>query len=73
MSSRKRSIGGSGLGLSIALGDATLHAGRLEVWSQLGHGTNFVLTLPRTREGAIGAAGPVPLEPADAAGEEAIV
>ena len=52
--SRKRTIGGTGLGLSIALGDATLHRGTLAVWSQPGHGSNFVLTLPR---------GPLPVEP----------
>lgn len=45
--SRQRTIGGTGLGLSIALGDATLHGGTLAVWSELGVGTNFVLTLPR--------------------------
>jgi two-component system sensor histidine kinase MtrB len=45
--SRKRTIGGTGLGLSIALGDAKLHGGTLAVWSDLGRGTNFVLTLPR--------------------------
>ncbi|MDX2377054.1 MtrAB system histidine kinase MtrB [Microbacterium sp. LRZ72] len=45
--SRKRSIGGSGLGLSIALGDARLHGGSLAVWSEAGRGSNFVLTLPR--------------------------
>lgn len=45
--SRKRTIGGTGLGLSIALGDAKLHNGMLAVWSELGVGTNFVLTLPR--------------------------
>ncbi|WP_091231895.1 MtrAB system histidine kinase MtrB [Microbacterium sp. 3J1] len=45
--SRQRTIGGTGLGLSIALGDATLHGGVLAVWSELGVGSNFVLTLPR--------------------------
>ena len=45
--SRKRTIGGTGLGLSIALGDAKLHGGELAVWSEIGRGTNFVLTLPR--------------------------
>ncbi|KAA9085113.1 MtrAB system histidine kinase MtrB [Microbacterium radiodurans] len=45
--SRRRTIGGTGLGLSIALGDARLHGGTLAVWSELGRGTNFVLTIPR--------------------------
>lgn len=51
--SRKRSIGGTGLGLSIALGDARLHGGTLAVWSELGGGSNFVLTLPRQPGGTI--------------------
>ncbi|WP_314422867.1 MtrAB system histidine kinase MtrB [uncultured Microbacterium sp.] len=60
--SRQRTIGGTGLGLSIALGDAMLHGGTLAVWSELGVGTNFVLTLPR-RDGAIDGPSPIPLEP----------
>ncbi|MGF2948462.1 MtrAB system histidine kinase MtrB [Microbacterium alcoholitolerans] len=60
--SRKRTIGGTGLGLSIALGDAKLHGGNLEVWSELGVGTNFVLTIPRGGTVPSGQ-GPVPLEP----------
>mgnify|MGYP001552485466 FL=1 len=60
--SRKRTIGGTGLGLSIALGDAKLHGGALEVWSELGVGTNFVLTIPRSPDGLSGPS-PVPLEP----------
>lgn len=47
--SRTRTLGGTGLGLSIAMGDAKLHQGRLEVWSEPGHGSNFVLTLPRSK------------------------
>ena len=60
--SRTRTIGGSGLGLSIALGDARLHGGTLEVWSELGAGTNFVLTIPRT-PGALQESRPVSVEP----------
>ncbi|UJP11453.1 HAMP domain-containing histidine kinase [Microbacterium sp. KUDC0406] len=60
--SRKRTIGGTGLGLSIALGDARLHGGTLEVWSELGVGTNFVLTIPR-HPGELSGPSPVPLEP----------
>jgi two-component system, OmpR family, sensor histidine kinase MtrB len=60
--SRKRTIGGTGLGLSIALGDARLHGGTLAVWSELGRGTNFVLTLPRSGAPVDGSS-PVPLEP----------
>lgn len=64
--SRKRTIGGTGLGLSIALGDARLHGGTLSVWSELGRGTNFVLTLPRqgvVGDGAFGS--PIPVDPGD--------
>ena len=60
--SRQRTIGGTGLGLSIALGDATLHGGTLAVWSELGVGTNFVLTIPR--HGAVlDGPSPIPVEP----------
>lgn len=63
--SRQRTIGGTGLGLSIALGDAKLHGGTLGVWSALGIGTNFVLTVPRGAEHVEGSS-PVPLEPEEA-------
>jgi two-component system sensor histidine kinase MtrB len=62
--SRKRTIGGTGLGLSIALGDAKLHGGELAVWSELGRGTNFVLTLPRTGA-ALSGPSPLPVDPGD--------
>ncbi len=63
--SRQRRIGGTGLGLAISLEDATLHGGRLEVWSRRGEGTNFVLTLPRgTDAGEL--VGPVSVVPTDA-------
>lgn len=61
--SRQRTIGGSGLGLSIALGDARLHGGTLMVWSELGVGTNFVLAIPRSSSQAWDGTSPVPLEP----------
>ena len=60
--SRQRTIGGTGLGLSISLGDATLHGGTLGVWSKLGEGTNFVLTLPRHGT-ALEGGSPIALEP----------
>ncbi|MFE6734158.1 MtrAB system histidine kinase MtrB [Microbacterium sp. NPDC057650] len=66
--SRKRTIGGTGLGLSIALGDARLHGGTLEVWSELGVGTNFVLTIPR-HPGELSGPSPVPLEPQETLSE----
>ncbi|KXC04643.1 MtrAB system histidine kinase MtrB [Microbacterium hominis] len=62
--SRKRTIGGTGLGLSIALGDAKLHGGSLAVWSELGRGTNFVLTLPRQGQPLDGAS-PIPVDPVE--------
>lgn len=62
--SRKRTIGGTGLGLSIALGDAKLHGGTLAVWSDLGRGTNFVLTLPRQGQ-PIDGSSPVPVDPGE--------
>ncbi|KQZ82103.1 histidine kinase [Microbacterium sp. Root166] len=62
--SRTRTIGGTGLGLSIALGDARLHGGQLAVWSELGRGTNFVLTLPRAPGRPVGPS-PIPLDPGD--------
>ena len=62
--SRTRTIGGTGLGLSIALGDARLHSGELGVWSEVGRGTNFVLTLPRQGPRLV-AASPIPVDPGD--------
>lgn len=64
--SRVRTIGGTGLGLSIALGDARLHGGTLAVWSELGRGSNFVLTLPRNGNPVTGS--PLPLVPDDEQG-----
>lgn len=44
--SRQRTVGGSGLGLSIALEDAQLHGGWLNAWGRPGGGAQFRLTLP---------------------------
>ncbi|MGG7463910.1 MULTISPECIES: MtrAB system histidine kinase MtrB [unclassified Plantibacter] len=63
--SRKRTIGGTGLGLAISLEDASLHRGRLEVWSELGAGSSFRLTLPREVGGGI-VRSPLSLPPEDA-------
>ncbi len=61
--SRQRTTGGTGLGLAISLEDARIHGGELEVWSQLGEGTCFRLTLPRRRGETLVGASPVPLPP----------
>ena len=61
--SRARTIGGSGLGLSIALEDARLHGGWLEAWGQPARGAVFRLTLPR-KVGTVLQGSPVELEPA---------
>jgi len=63
--SRRRTIGGTGLGLAISLEDAVLHGGRLEVWSRLGEGSRFVVTLPRVA-GAATTSSPLAVVPRDA-------
>lgn len=60
--SRQRTVGGSGLGLSIALENAELHGGWLNAWGRPGHGAQFRLTLPRT-PGGIVAESPIPVVP----------
>lgn len=66
--SRVRSIGGTGLGLPIALEDARLHGGWLQAWGAPGDGACFRLTLPRELGTEIFAS-PLPLEPSDATTE----
>jgi two-component system, OmpR family, sensor histidine kinase MtrB len=61
--SRVRTVGGSGLGLSISLEDARLHGGWLQVWGQPGAGAQFRLTLPLT-SGSELTSSPLPLRPA---------
>ncbi|TQN41548.1 two-component system sensor histidine kinase MtrB [Blastococcus colisei] len=61
--SRVRTVGGSGLGLSISLEDARLHGGWLQVWGQQGQGAQFRLTLPLTAGGEL-TSSPLPLRPA---------
>jgi len=61
--SRVRTVGGSGLGLSISLEDARLHGGWLQVWGQPGAGAQFRLTLPLTA-GTDLTSSPLPLRPA---------
>lgn len=66
--SRVRSIGGTGLGLPIALEDARLHGGWLQAWGAPGDGACFRLTLPRELGTEI-LSSPLPLEPPDATTE----
>jgi two-component system sensor histidine kinase MtrB len=61
--SRVRTVGGSGLGLSISLEDARLHGGWLQVWGQPGAGAQFRLTLPLSA-GTDLTSSPLPLRPA---------
>ena len=65
--SRTRTVGGSGLGLSIALEDAQLHGGWLNAWGRPADGAQFRLTVPR-RPGAALAASPWPVVPPDRRG-----
>jgi len=60
--SRVRTIGGSGLGLSISLEDARLHGGWLQVWGQPGQGAQFRLTVP-LMAGTELTSSPLPLRP----------
>ena len=50
---------GSGLGLATAFGIVAQHAGRIDVTSQVGHGTTFEVVLPA----AASAPGPMPARP----------
>lgn len=50
---RARTTGGTGLGLAISLEDARLHHGWLQAWGEVGQGSCFRLTLPRTEGVAI--------------------
>jgi two-component system, OmpR family, sensor histidine kinase MtrB len=60
--SRVRTVGGSGLGLSISLEDARLHGGWLQVWGLPGQGAQFRLTVPLTTGGEL-TSSPLPLRP----------
>jgi two-component system sensor histidine kinase MtrB len=60
--SRARRSGGSGLGLAISIEDARLHGGWLQAWGEVGRGSEFRLTLPRTVGGLLRTS-PLPLGP----------
>ena len=57
---RKRTTGGTGLGMSISLADAQIHNGWLQVISKPKRGTMFRLTLPR-KQGVSFTQSPLPL------------
>lgn len=59
---RARTTGGTGLGLAISLEDARLHGGTLKAWGELGEGSCFRLTLPKTASHPAGPS-PLPLGP----------
>lgn len=62
--SRKRTLGGTGLGLAIAQEDAAVHGGVIEVWSRVGEGSHFRLTIPRV-DAVHSFLSPIPLIPED--------
>ncbi|HQH28878.1 MAG TPA: ATP-binding protein, partial [Oligoflexia bacterium] len=46
---RSRKIGGTGLGLAIVKHIASLHQGKVEVISEVGKGSTFSLSFPKSR------------------------
>lgn len=66
--SRRRTLGGSGLGLSIAMEDARLHGGWLQAWGRPRQGALFRLTVPRTAGDPVRGSA-LPLRPPDVAPE----
>ncbi|MDY0407190.1 ATP-binding protein [Virgibacillus sp. 179-BFC.A HS] len=52
--SRSRQSGGTGLGLAIAKEIIELHGGKIEVQSEWGKGTTFIITLKRGDRGEQG-------------------
>jgi len=45
--SRSRELGGTGLGLSIVKHIIALHNGKIEVKSEVGKGSKFIITIPQ--------------------------
>ena len=52
--SRKRTLGGTGVGLSITAEDVRLHGGRIEAWGMKGKGACFTMNLPLVHGGELG-------------------
>ncbi len=46
---RSRDMGGTGLGLAIVKHAVESHGGKIELFSELGRGTRFTVTIPRSR------------------------
>lgn len=60
-----RSEGGLGLGLAIVKNLAEMHGGRVAAWSEgRGHGSEFTLWLPVSKENPVPQGAPAPAEPA---------
>ncbi len=52
--SHSREVGGTGLGLSIVKHAVMIHGGRIKINSEIGKGTEFIVTLPnKPRENAL--------------------
>lgn len=64
----KQGSGGTGLGMSIALADAQIHQGWLQVVSKPNRGTTFRLTLPRSQS-VMFTQSPLPLTLPESSGE----
>jgi CheY-like chemotaxis protein/anti-sigma regulatory factor (Ser/Thr protein kinase) len=59
-SSDSRSVGGSGLGLTLARGIVRTHGGTISVESRVGEGSRFIFTLPRPPRAAATRPAPEP-------------
>ncbi len=51
--SRSKEVGGTGLGLSILKHAVMLHHGKVDIHSEIGNGTEFIVTLPNAPKEAI--------------------
>ena len=48
--SRSKEVGGTGLGLSIVKHAVMIHNGKIEVKSELGEGTEMIVTIPNKQD-----------------------
>ncbi|MEO6885503.1 MAG: ATP-binding protein [Jatrophihabitantaceae bacterium] len=63
---RSRATGGTGLGLAIAKHVAAVHGGSVSLWSRVGVGSTFTVSLPRTAPADSGAGTGIALDRPDA-------